>query len=278
MDRDTIRRIQTRLSELGHYHHEIDGLRGDNTHSAVRAALEALGTEIPSDWRDWSEKRQTIGFFQHYCWSKQIDAGPIDGWWGPQTDYADLALAQLLTTGTIPAWRDITPSSANPNGWPSESGVPAFYGPHGARDWSRPPPILVKVPSPYTFKLAWNKAEKRSFLWAHERTADSVARVLGAVLSEYGQGRIEELGLDIFSGDYHPRRKRGSATQWSMHAWGIAYDFDDENNKLPWGADRARFARPDYVRFWEIWEAEGWVSLGRTENRDWMHVQAARRG
>ncbi|WP_417719763.1 peptidoglycan-binding domain-containing protein [Salipiger sp.] len=276
MDRDTIRRIQTRLAELGHYHDEIDGVRGDNTHAAVRLALTALATGVPADWPDWSEKRQTIGFYQHFCLSKGIDAGPIDGWWGPQTDHADWALAQLLETGSVPAWRDIAPSADNPNGWPAESGVTAFYGPHGAADWSRPPPKLVKVASPYTFKLAWNKSERRSFLWAHERTAASLGRILAEIMRHYGGDAIARLGLDIFSGDYHPRLKRGSATQWSMHAWGIAYDFDDENNKLPWGADRARFAKPDYLPFWSIWEAEGWVSLGRSRNRDWMHVQAAR--
>ncbi|EPX78771.1 M15 family metallopeptidase [Salipiger mucosus] len=277
MNRDTIRIIQRRLAELGHYSDEIDGIRGDKTHAAVHLAMTGLGADVPADWPEWSEKRQTIGFLQHYCWSKEIDAGRIDGWWGPQTEFAAWALAQLLETGAVPTFRDITPSEANPNGWPDEGGVTAFYGPHGATDWSRPPPKLVKVTSPYPFKIAWNLAQKRSFLWAHERTADSLARVLKEIFRHYGEAEIDRLSINVFSGDYNPRKKRGSAHQWSMHSWGIAYDFDDQNNKLRWGADRARFARPDYEAFWNIWEAEGWVSLGRTENRDWMHVQAARR-
>ena len=276
MNRDTIRRIQARLAALGHYHDEIDGLRGDNTHAAVGAALAAVAGDLPADWQDWSDKRKTIGFLQHYCHSEGIDAGRIDGWWGPQTEYADWALAQKLETGTIPDWRDIAPGTANPNGWPTEAGVPAFYGAHGNPDWSRPPPPLVKVPAPYTFKIAWNLAQKRTFLWAHEKTAASLGRVLANIMAHYGEAEIDRLGINIFSGDYHPRLKKGSSTQWSMHAWGIAYDFDDENNKLNWGADRARFARPDYTAFWNIWEAEGWVSLGRARNFDWMHVQAAR--
>ena len=65
-------------------------------------------------------------------------------------------------------------------------------------------------------------------------------------------------------------------TQYSMHSWGIAIDFDPERNQLNWGRDRARLAAADCVPFWDIWEAEGWVSLGRARNFDWMHVQAAR--
>jgi hypothetical protein len=48
------------------------------------------------------------------------------------------------------------------------------------------------------------------------------------------------------------------------------------HNKLQWGRDRAAFASAEYDAWWRTWEAEGWVSLGRTRNYDWMHVQAAR--
>lgn len=47
-------------------------------------------------------------------------------------------------------------------------------------------------------------------------------------------------------------------------------------NKLLWDRNRAGFAHPDYDAWWRCWEAEGWVSLGRARDFDWMHVQAAR--
>ena len=37
----------------------------------------------------------------------------------------------------------------------------------------------------------------------------------------------------------------------------------------------AEFAKPEYDKWWECWEDEGWTSLGRTRDFDWMHVQAA---
>ena len=64
--------------------------------------------------------------------------------------------------------------------------------------------------------------------------------------------------------------------QRAMHSWGIAIDYDPDNNALHWGRDRASFALPAYDKWWDYWEAEGWVSLGRAKNFDWMHVQAAR--
>jgi hypothetical protein len=61
-----------------------------------------------------------------------------------------------------------------------------------------------------------------------------------------------------------------------MHIWGIAMDYDPNRNKLRWNSDKAVFAREEYRRWWEFWEEEEWVSLGRSRNFDWMHVQAAR--
>jgi len=86
---------------------------------------------------------------------------------------------------------------------------------------------------------------------------------------------VRQLGLDLYGGGYALRDKRGGSTP-ATHAWGIAFDFDPGHNQLKWSDARARFARPDYAAWWQCWEAEGWVSLGRTRNYDWMHVQAAR--
>ncbi len=61
-----------------------------------------------------------------------------------------------------------------------------------------------------------------------------------------------------------------------MHSWGIAVDYDPERNLVKWGRDRATFAKSEYDTWWKLWEEEGWVSLGRTRNFDWMHVQAAK--
>jgi len=62
------------------------------------------------------------------------------------------------------------------------------------------------------------------------------------------------------------------------HAYGAAFDFDPLRNGLKVKAPMARLSHQDAIPFWEIWEAEGWVSLGRARNFDYMHVQAVRLG
>jgi len=68
---------------------------------------------------------------------------------------------------------------------------------------------------------------------------------------------------------------RGGSS-WSVHSWGAAIDFDPDRNSLHASKAFARLAKPDADEFWRIWESEGWVSLGRAKNYDWMHIQAAR--
>lgn len=100
-------------------------------------------------------------------------------------------------------------------------------------------------------------------------------RVLSRVLNHYGMEEIQGLRLDLWGGCLNVRKMRGG-TRYSLHSWGIAVDDDPERNRLKWGRDRAHFARPDYDAWWRFWEDEGWVSLGRHRNFDWMHVQAAK--
>lgn len=66
-----------------------------------------------------------------------------------------------------------------------------------------------------------------------------------------------------------------------MHAFACAIDWNPDENMLRWKANdppphHPTMSDPDYSKWWELWEAEGWVSLGRSADMDWMHVQAAR--
>jgi len=85
--------------------------------------------------------------------------------------------------------------------------------------------------------------------------------------------KIKELRLDLFGGCLNVRKMRGGSS-WSMHSWGIAVDLDPDKNQLTWGKDRASFAKSEYDPFWKIVADEGWTSLGKAENRDWMHFEA----
>ena len=272
-----VRLIQTRLKELGHYTGEIDGDRGPKTNAAVRAALTARDADMPSGWRGWSEKRRAVGFLQLWCHDRGIDAGTIDGWWGPQTDFAYEALGETLETQQPPPnWRDDESLDVNPNGWPRQSpqsDVEAVFGPHGVKDGFTPP--LRRVECPWKLKIAWNLNQTTRKISIHEKCADSLGRILANVHEHYGDAEIERLRLNLYGGSYNARKMRGG-DKWSMHSWGIAIDWDPSHNKLAWGRDQASLDDPDYLDWWRFWEEEGWLSLGRAKNFDWMHVQAAR--
>ena len=131
----------------------------------------------------------------------------------------------------------------------------------------------VRLYLPYPMKLSWADKKINSF-YCHTKVAGSLFRIFKATLDAYGHEKIIELGLDIWGGCFNVRKKRGG-DNYSLHSYGIAVDLDPENNQLRWRSDRAAFARPEYDKFWEIVESEGWVSLGRAKGYDWMHIQAA---
>ncbi len=271
MKTHAIRIIQRALADMGRYTGEVDGLRGPMTDAAVASALTARASELPPDWRGWSPRRRAVAFLQLLCRDEGIETGPVDGLWGPQTEFAYDSLVYLQEHGALPPpWRDEHPLEANPHGWPpqTEAALRAFYGPP-----CEPP--LVRVRCPWTLRLAWNRRQTLPEIACHERVAQSLERVLTRVLDHYGADAIRYLGLDLFGGCYNCRRMRGGS-RWSTHAWAIALDWDPDRNRYRWGRDRARLARPEYADWWRFWEEEGWVSLGRTRNIDWMHVQAAK--
>lgn len=148
--------------------------------------------------------------------------------------------------------------------WPRQADVPTFYGKVGENQ--------TTLVLPYQMYYDGKPVTKFS---VHKKVHDSALRIFQKTAETYNERERHELGLDQFSGCLNVRSMRGG-TRYSMHSWGIAIDLDADRNQFKWGKDKARLARPDAEPFWKIVESEGWVSLGRACNYDWMHFQAAR--
>ncbi len=164
--------------------------------------------------------------------------------------------------------KPIKPPVLQPTTWPRQKDVVAFYGVNGNVP-------LYRVECPWQLELAWDPNTKVNSIVIHAKCAQSLDRVLKAQIAHYSEAGLRKLGVHKYGGSYNNRRMRGS-NAWSMHAYGCAIDFDPDNNQLKWDHSRARLAKPDAEAWWKIWEAEGWTSLGRERDFDWMHVQAAR--
>ncbi|WP_245198926.1 peptidoglycan-binding protein [Jiella mangrovi] len=238
--------LQSRLTAHGFACGPIDGVVGPITRSAIRAFETArnLTADGIADEAVVSALRQS--------------ASKVD----PET--AEAVKDRLVSEAEI---QTIDLADLKTNSWPRQSGVPAYYGAVGTRQ--------TRVEIPFDMALAWSKTTRIRTMTLHERVAASASRVLQTVAATYSAEERQALGLDLFGGSLNVRRMRGGSA-WSMHSWGIAIDFDPERNQLKWGAPKARLSHADALPFWKAFEAEGWLSLGRARNYDWMHVQAAR--
>lgn len=263
MNKKIILFVQQQLNQRGLNAGVEDGILGANTLGALDQVEGIPGR--------WAKKRKLVAFVQLLAQENQIDSGAIDGYWGPQTEFAYENLHRLLTEGREPEnWRPEDLPDTNPNDWPRQSPQSELI-----RTYGEPGQNQTKIELPYPHKLSWNTSAVINRFSCHEQVHDSLQRVLTRVLDSYGSDDIKRLRLDLWGGCLNIRKMRGGS-QYSMHSWGIALDYDPVRNRLKWGRDRASFAKPEYDTWWKLWEEEGWISLGRTRNFDWMHVQAAR--
>lgn len=181
-----------------------------------------------------------------------------------------LTLAALFPDDAMET-QDATAPVAEPSGnsgtWPKQVDCMKFYGGVGL--------FQKKLALPFPMRLAWDKRVTVKGISVHEKVHDSAGRAFAVIAQKYNEKARKELGLDLFGGSLNVRKMRGGSS-YSMHSWGIAIDFDPERNQLKWDRKTARLAKPDAEEFWKAWEAEGWISLGRQRNFDWMHIQAAR--
>lgn len=273
MKKSEIKAIQVYFKKMSLYFGLVDGKRGEKTNQSINAYLSSNAAKLATAWPQWSEKRKSIASLQLICHEHGIDAGEIDGFYGPQTEASADRMKLLTITGELPrAFADIIPSRDNPHHFPVESydDLIEYYGePCDAR--------LVKVTSPWVLRLDWDLITTTRTISIHEKLSESLSKILEEIYDTYGEEGVKQHGLDRYGGSFNCRKKRGSSSAWSTHAWGISIDWYPSKNKLRWDSDRASLAHTDLDPWWDAWEKEGWLSLGRTENRDWMHVQAAHR-
>lgn len=244
-----------------HYGHRLDtdGFTGPQTIAATNSIADVQAN--PS----WNDNRKLIATLQSGIKKDGYDAGTIDGLWGQQTQ---TGYDQMKGQDTN--WRLDEGAGASDGTWPSqsESNLTRFYGAPGTNQG--------KVATPYPLKIAWDTGVVVNRFTCHEKLVMPIRRVLERVQDHYGD-QISELGLDLWGGCYNKRKMRGGS-QWSTHSWGIAIDWDPSHNQLRWKKDKASLAQPVYNQWWDLWEEEGFTSLGRAKNYDWMHIQAANVG
>lgn len=200
----------------------------------------------------------------------------VDGAFGPETERETLKFQLkngLKADGIVgpKTWKFVTNVSKNTplsQKWPKQdyNSMVDFYGPVGENQ--------IKLELPYKIKLAWAPSTTLSRITCNQKVAQSLGIIFDNTLKAYGEKDIEKLRLNMFGGCLNVRKMRGGSA-WSIHSWGAAIDLDPDNNQLKWASPKATFSKKEYEPFWKIVEAEGWTSLGRRRNYDWMHFQAA---
>lgn len=251
------------------YELEVNGQYDKATAFSIGYFLKLYG----ADYGNWLADRRIIAAGQLICLKEGIEVGPVDGLKGPQTDYAfqvyDDRKKGITDTETFKDAdkRPVPPPPAKAQVWPTQAQVSSFYGKVGENQTS--------ILAPYPLIIAWNTSQVVTKITCHKKVASVTQDVLKTVLDHYGLEEVRRLRLNIFGGSLNVRKIRGGSG-WSMHSWGIAFDFDPINNQLKMNHLKAEFAKPDYKFWFETWEGAGAISLGRSRDYDWMHTQFAR--
>lgn len=146
----------------------------------------------------------------------------------------------------------------DPNPWPARIDVRTFYGPPPPNDLTR-----INVEGLGVF---YSGAEVKT-IRCHEKVAESLL----SIIQEISESEYRDL-LRKYAGCYAYRKSRSSANL-SMHAWGIAIDFDPANN----GNYRAwPLTATMPIQVMEIFARRGWVAAGAFWGRDAMHFEAVK--
>lgn len=229
---------------------KVDGYAGDETRKALASRLKCGAA--------WEDIQRAVGT-------------EPDGLPGNNTIHAIKVALGLLPEGADNAkgWKAVIVTQADVRTGRS------VYGRAGDESY------LVSVPLPANYPLTYEGKAVRS-IRVHGLVADRVESALKEVADfyerKYGnliEAQMKAPAIYVYGGSYNDRSTVGGGVK-SIHAWGLALDFDPGEN---WYSRKkvagARLARVEYEAFFDIWEAHGFYSLGRRSDVDWMHIQAA---
>lgn len=245
--------IQHFLNLAGGYRLVEDGAFGPVSFTAARDYL--ADRRLPATW---SDERTYIAIQQLFL-NETMNAGLlVDGQMGPKTDAAIAAYAG----------KDLVPVKVL---WPRQRDVPSYFGAITTRNQTR-------VEVPYEMYASYERlpSHRVESIQCHKKVAKALGRILRRTAAHYKAAEIRKLNLDIFSGSRVVRKITGGVG-YSMHSWGIAFDFDAAHNQFnqqSW--EGAAFAKPAYADWLRFWAQEGATNLGVARNYDWMHFQFAR--
>lgn len=159
-------------------------------------------------------------------------------------------------------------------------------------DWKEKHIVSMPLPSPMKMVAAWDKSQAITRIQVHASLAPiltetlidlwNTARIrakerLGFPAKSYTTGQLdaatqEELnkaGMNLYGGGFAFRNTRGAGSL-SMHAYGIALDFDPERNAL----GSKTWHIPDWVIV--VFARHGWLSGTKFKHRkDAQHFQFA---
>lgn len=158
--------------------------------------------------------------------------------------------------------------------WPLQGQCDAYYGdPRGAHGTYSPKwaaTNLTHVAVPWVMHC---EEIPVTHITIHHKCAESLTRILTHIWEQCGehQSAIDTLHYNRYDGSFNFRPMRGGHAL-SMHSYGVAIDFDADENEF--GSHHALF-NPNSLMV-EAFESEGWVWGGRWSYPDNMHFQAAR--
>jgi hypothetical protein len=152
--------------------------------------------------------------------------------------------------------------------WPADNqtALKRFYGTPG-RGGTLEAQIVRVVPP---FQMYYGEVRIKSLLF-HKKAAPALLAALNEIWEKSGrdQAKLDRLGVSKTGGTYNPRLVRGSATNWSSHAFGMAIDIDPDHNGFNTGRGNMQ---PFVVA---AFDKQGFRWGGRYKRRtDPMHFEA----
>ena len=164
--------------------------------------------------------------------------------------------------------------------WPNETtaDLEAFFGKFNLGANGKPTAAwerknLKSIITPFPLALSWAPATTVRRITCNVLVADSLKRILTAILDHYKSvAAVQDARMHLYGGCYEFRRIGGSHTL-SMHAYGAGIDLDPERN--PRGKAYQAGIGMIPMEVVDIFKAEGWKWGGDFRAiPDCMHFQA----